>query len=228
MSLEDLYYVLNRLMSISQEEIKKMVERRRLIVGISGATGIVYGIRLLQMLKKTDVESHLVVSKASYKTLTFETDMTAEELRSLADVTYPTCDIGAAISSGSFKTMGMVIAPCSIRTMSEIASGVTSNLLTRAADVVLKERRRLVLMVRETPLHVGHLKSMLAVTENGGIIAPPVPAFYICPETLDDIINHTVGRVLDLFDTEVGSIKRWGEDINGHVLKQDQKKVASQ
>ncbi|MHC5820787.1 MAG: UbiX family flavin prenyltransferase [Nostoc sp.] len=206
-----------------------MVERQRLIVGISGATGIVYGIRLLEMLKKTNVESHLVVSKASHKTLAHETDMTAEHLRKLADISYSTCDIGAAISSGSFKTMGMVIAPCSIRTMSEIATGVTSNLLTRAADVVLKERRRLVLMVRETPLHAGHLKSMLAVIENGGIIAPPMPAFYTRPQTLDDIINHTVGRVLDLFDVDAGCVKRWGEDVNQYLWKQDleKKKVAS-
>lgn len=206
-----------------------MVERQRLIVGISGATGIVYGIRLLEMLKKINVESHLVVSKASHTTLAHETDMTAEHLRKLADISYSTCDIGAAISSGSFKTMGMVIAPCSIRTMSEIASGVTSNLLTRAADVVLKERRRLVLMVRETPLHAGHLKSMLAVTESGGIIAPPMPAFYTRPETLDDIINHTVGRVLDLFDVDAGCVKRWGEDVNEYLWKQDleKKKVAS-
>jgi len=198
-----------------------MFGRRRLIVGISGATGIVYGIRLLQMLKEANIESHLVVSKASEKILAYETNMTVRDLRSLADVTYSISNVGAAIASGSFKTMGMVIAPCSIRTMSEIASGVTSNLLTRAADVVLKERRRLVLMLRETPLHAGHLRSMLAVTESGGIIAPPVPAFYTRPETLDDIINHTVGRVLDLFDIDVECVKRWGEETNSYVLKQN-------
>jgi len=188
-----------------------MTAKQRLIVGISGASGIIYGIRLLEVIRKVGIESHLVVSKSAETTRDFETDMTAQELRSLADVTYSISDIGAAISSGSFKTMGMVIIPCSIRSLSEIASGVTSSLLTRAADVVLKERRRLVLVVRETPLHAGHLKSMLAVTESGAIIAPPVPAFYNCPKTLDDIINHTVGRVLDLFDIDAGCVKRWGE-----------------
>lgn len=188
-----------------------MTAKQRLIVGISGASGIIYGIRLLEVIRKLGIESHLVVSKSAEITRDFETDMTTQELRSLADVTYSISDIGAAISSGSFKTMGMVIIPCSIRSLSEIANGVTSNLLTRAADVVLKERRRLVLVVRETPLHAGHLKSMLAVTESGAIIAPPVPAFYNRPKTLDDIINHTVGRALDLFDIDAGCVKRWGE-----------------
>lgn len=197
-----------------------MVAKQRLVVGISGASGIIYGIKLLQMLREVSVESHLVVSKSAEMTLGYETDMTAQELRSLADVNYSISDIGAAISSGSFKTMGMVIAPCSIRSMSEIASGNTGNLLTRAADVVLKERRRLVLVVRETPLHAGHLRSLLAVTESGAIIAPPVPAFYNRPKTLDDIINHTVGRVLDLFDIDVGCLKRWGEVNNGFVPSQ--------
>ncbi|MBW4595662.1 MAG: UbiX family flavin prenyltransferase [Brasilonema angustatum HA4187-MV1] len=188
-----------------------MTPKQRLIVGISGASGIIYGIRLLEVLRRVSIESHLVVSKSAEITRDFETDMTAQELRSLADVTYSISDISAAISSGSFKTMGMVIIPCSIRTLSEISNGITSNLLSRAADVVLKERRRLVLVVRETPLHAGHLKNMLAVTESGAIIAPPVPAFYNCPKTLDDIINHTVGRVLDLFDIEAGCVQRWGE-----------------
>jgi flavin prenyltransferase len=188
-----------------------MAHTRRLIVGISGATGIIYGIRLLQMLRETDIESHLIVSRGAELTRGYETNMTADELKSLADFTYPLNDVGAAISSGSFKTMGMIVAPCSIKTLSEIAHGTTSNLLTRAADVVLKEHRRLVLMVRETPLHTGHLKSMLLAAESGAIISPPVPAFYHCPNTLDDIVNHTVGRVLDLFDIEVGCVKRWGE-----------------
>ncbi|WP_439622799.1 UbiX family flavin prenyltransferase [Gemmata sp.] len=185
--------------------------RRRMIVGISGATGIIYGVRLLEVLRRLDVETHLVVSRAGDLTRTHETDLTAAELRALADVTYNPADVGAAIASGSFRTMGMVVAPCSIRTLSEIATGVTGALLSRAADVCLKERRRLVLMVRETPLHAGHLKSMLAVTEAGGVIAPPVPAFYTRPRTLEDVVDHTVARVLDLFDLESPSATRWGE-----------------
>ncbi|WP_046245393.1 UbiX family flavin prenyltransferase [Hymenobacter terrenus] len=185
--------------------------RRRLIVGISGATGVVYAIRLLQLLREADIETHLVVSKPGEMTRAYETEMSAKDLRALADVSYSITDVGAAISSGSFKTMGMVVAPCSIRTLSEIATGVTSSLLTRAADVVLKERRRLVLLVRETPLHAGHLKSMLAATENGAIIAPPVPAFYTGAQTIDDLVDHTVGRVLDLFDIDTAVVKRWGE-----------------
>lgn len=189
--------------------------RRRVIVGISGATGIVYGIRLLETLRRLDVESHLVVSKAGDLTRAYETGLSAADLRALADVNYKPADVGAAIASGSFRTMGMVVAPCSVRTLSEIATGVTGTLLTRAADVCLKERRRLVLMVRETPLHAGHLKSMLAVTEAGGVIAPPVPAFYTRPHTLGDMVDHTVARVLDLFDLEVPSATRWGEP-SGH------------
>jgi flavin prenyltransferase len=171
----------------------------------------VYGIRLLQILKKHDVETHLVVSKAGEMTRAYETKLSAKELKALADVTYNVNDIAAAIASGSFKTMGMIVAPCSIRTLSEIATGTTQNLLTRAADVVLKERRRLVLMVRETPLHAGHLKTMLQVTESGGIIAPPVPAFYMGATTIEEIVDHTVGRVLDLFDIEIDEMQRWGE-----------------
>jgi len=183
----------------------------RMIIGISGATGIIYGVRLLQVLKQQGIETHLVVSKAGEMTRAYETDLSMQQLRALADVWYPIADVGAAIASGSFKTMGMIIAPCSIHTMSEIAHGTTSNLLTRAADVVLKERRRLVLMLRETPLTAGHLKSMLAVSESGGIIAPPVPAFYIRPRTIEEIVDHTVGRVLDLFDIEMAGMQRWGE-----------------
>jgi 4-hydroxy-3-polyprenylbenzoate decarboxylase len=182
-----------------------------MIIGISGATGVIYGVRLLQVLKQQGIETHLIVTKAAEMTRAYETDLSSQQLRSLADIWYPVTDIGAAIASGSFKTMGMIIAPCSIRTMSEIAHGITSNLLTRAADVVLKERRRLVLLVRETPLTAGHLRTMLAVTESGGIIAPPVPAFYIQPHTLTEVVDHTVGRVLDLFDIEIEGLQRWGE-----------------
>jgi 4-hydroxy-3-polyprenylbenzoate decarboxylase len=182
-----------------------------MIIGISGATGIIYGVRLLQVLKQQGIETHLVVSKAGEMTRAYETELSMQQLRALADVWYPIADVGAAIASGSFKTMGMIIAPCSIHTMSEIAHGTTSNLLTRAADVVLKERRRLVLMLRETPLTAGHLKSMLAVSDSGGIIAPPVPAFYIRPRTIEEIVDHTVGRVLDLFDIEMAGMQRWGE-----------------
>jgi 4-hydroxy-3-polyprenylbenzoate decarboxylase len=185
--------------------------KRRLVVGVSGATGIVYGIRLLQMLRVAGIESHLVVSAAGDMTRAFETKYTRDDLRKLADVNYAIGDVGAAISSGSFRTMGMVVAPCSMRTLAEIATGVTSSLLTRAADVALKERRRLVLMVRETPLHAGHLRNMLAATESGAIIAPPVPAFYPLPTTIEEIVDHTVGRVLDLFDVDTPAVHRWRE-----------------
>ncbi len=186
--------------------------RRRMVVGITGATGIVYGVRVLRALRELEIESHLVVSKAGEMTRAYETDMSAEELRGLADVVYSPGDIAAPISSGSFRTMGMIVAPCSVRTMSDIANGVTSGLISRAADVCLKERRRLVLLLRETPLHAGHLKSMLAVTEMGGIIAPPVPAFYSRPQSLDDMVTHTIGRVLDLFDLDLQAFPRWGEE----------------
>jgi flavin prenyltransferase len=190
-----------------------MAAPRRLIVGITGATGIVYGVRLLELLRGTGIETHLVVSRAGDLTRAHELDLSAKELRALASVSYPATDLGAAISSGSFRTMGMVVAPCSVRTLAEIASGVTTNLLTRAADVVLKERRRLVLLVRETPLHAGHLKNMLAVTEAGGVIMPPIPAFYVRPRSIDELVTNTVCRALDLFDLDVGRLKRWGEHI---------------
>jgi len=180
-----------------------------LIVGISGASGAIYGVRLLQALHGKKIPAHLIVSKSAALTLKEETDITIEQVRELAETTYQNTDVGAAISSGSFKTRGMVIAPCSIRTMSDIAYGTTDSLLSRAADVTLKERRRLVLIVREAPLHAGHLRSMLAATENGAVILPPVPAFYHRPKTIDDIINQTVGRCLDLFDLDVGLVKRW-------------------
>jgi flavin prenyltransferase len=182
---------------------------RRLVVGISGASGAIYGVRILEILKDSDIETHLVMSRSAEMTLSYETDIKARDLRKLATVTHPVGDIGASISSGSFQTMGMVIAPCSIKTMSEIACGVTSTLLSRAADVVLKERRRLVLAVRETPLHGGHLRTMAALFDMGAIIAPVVPAFYNTPKTVDDIVNHTVGRLLDLFGIETGVVKRW-------------------
>ena len=180
-----------------------------LIVGISGASGAIYGVRMLEALRKAKIPSHLIVSKSAALTLKEEADLTVNQLRELADVTYPNGDLGAAVSSGSFKTRGMVIVPCSIRMVSDIAYGTTDSLLSRAADVVLKERRRLVLVVRETPLHAGHLRSLLAATENGAIIMPPVPAFYHRPKTIDDIVNQTVGRCLDLFDIDSGLVKRW-------------------
>ncbi|ARN73350.1 UbiX family flavin prenyltransferase [Oceanicoccus sagamiensis] len=185
---------------------------RRLIIGISGASGIVYGVRMLEMLKETDIETHLVMSKSAELTLGYEMDIKAKDVHALADEVHSVKNVGASISSGSFPTMGMVIAPCSVRSMSEIASGITSSLLTRAADVILKERRKLVLMVRETPLHTGHLRTMTALSEMGAIVAPPLPAFYNQPESIDDIVNHSVGRVLDLFDIDTGMVKRWGVD----------------
>ena len=182
---------------------------KRIIVGISGASGIAYGVRALELLRDAGVESHLVVSKSAKLTLHHELDMSLKDLEALAHVVYPAQDVGAAISSGSFATGGMLIAPCSVRTMSEIATGVTSTLLTRAADVVLKERRRLVLMVRETPLHAGHLRTMTHLAEIGAVIAPPVPAFYTRPESIDEMVTQSVGRALDLFDLELDSVKRW-------------------
>jgi flavin prenyltransferase len=181
----------------------------RLIVGISGASGTIYGVRLLELLRKAEVETHLVMSRSAEMTLAYETDIKPKDVRALASVHYAVTDVGAAISSGSFPTMGMIIAPCSIRTMSEIASGVTASLLSRAADVVLKEKRRLVLAIRETPLHVGHLRSMTVLAEIGAVIAPIVPAFYNRPRSVDDIVNHTCGRLLDLFGIDTGIVKRW-------------------
>ncbi|HEY8580544.1 MAG TPA: UbiX family flavin prenyltransferase [Beijerinckiaceae bacterium] len=182
---------------------------KRIIVGISGASGIIYGVRMLAALRALGVETHLVVSKAAEMTLAYESDLKAKDLRDLADVYHPMSDIGASISSGSFPTLGMVITPCSIRTMSEIATGVTGSLMSRAADVVLKERRRLVLAVRETPLHTGHLRTMLTLSEMGAVIAPLMPAFYNRPQSLDDIVDHSVGRLLDLFGLDAGIVKRW-------------------
>jgi 4-hydroxy-3-polyprenylbenzoate decarboxylase len=183
-----------------------------LIVGISGASGAVYGVRTLEVLRQIGVSAHLILSRAAAQTLKEEMDLSVEAARQLADVAYSNSDVGAAVSSGSFKTRGMIVVPCSIRTLSDIAYGGTDSLLSRAADVVLKERRRLVLVVRETPLHAGHLRSMMAATENGAIVLPPVPAFYHRPRTIDDIVNQTVGRALDLFDIDAGIVKRWRDD----------------
>lgn len=183
-------------------------EPRRLIVGISGASGVIYGVRLLERLKGKDIETHLIMSKSAEMTLAYETNLKPKDVKALASVTHPIGDIGAAISSGSFRTMGMVIVPCSVRTMSEIATGVTSTLMSRAADVVLKEKRRLVLALRETPLHGGHLRTMVTLSDIGAVVAPIVPALYTKPKTVDDIVNHTVGRLLDFFDVET-PIKRW-------------------
>ena len=185
---------------------------QRIIVGITGASGIVYGIRALELLRELNIESHLIMSKSAELTLSYESKMKAADVKALADHVHPIKNVGASIASGSFKTMGMLIAPCSIRTMSEIATGITSSLMSRAADVVLKERRRLVLMVRETPLHTGHLRTMTNLSEMGAIIAPPVPAFYSKPTTLDDMVTQTVGRTLDLFELNSDSVKRWQED----------------
>jgi 4-hydroxy-3-polyprenylbenzoate decarboxylase len=185
------------------------LDKPRIVVGISGASGIVYGIRALQRLKEAGVETHLVMTNAAKVTLAYETNMKVADVEALASVTHRHDDIGAAISSGSFKTIGMLVAPCSIRSLSEIATGVTAGLLARAADVALKERRRVVLMIRETPLHAGHLRQMLAVTEMGAIVTPPSPAFYALPKSIDEMIDHTVGRALDLFDIEVGGVRRW-------------------
>jgi 4-hydroxy-3-polyprenylbenzoate decarboxylase len=182
---------------------------KRLIVGISGASGIIYGVRLLQALKTLPVETHLVMTRTAEVTLAHETSMKVADVRRLADVAYPIGDLAAAISSGSFQTIGMIVAPCSMRSLGEIAHGISSNLLTRAADVVLKERRRLVLVTRETPLHTIHLRNLVTVSELGAIVAPPMPAFYNKPKTLDDVVDHTVGRLLDLFDLDTGKVKRW-------------------
>lgn len=181
----------------------------RLVVGISGASGVIYGVRLLEALRPLPVETHLVMTRTAEVTLAHETRLKVSDVRRLADVAYGVEDLAGAISSGSFRTMGMVVAPCSMRSLGEIAHGITSNLLTRAADVSLKERRKLVLVARETPLHAIHLRNMAQLAEMGAIIAPPMPAFYNRPESLDDIIDHTVGRLLDLFDLDTGKVKRW-------------------
>ncbi len=183
--------------------------KKRLIIGISGASGAVYGIRLLEILQGSDIETHLVISKAARITIAQETTYRLSDIQKLADENHSVDDIAASISSGSFRTTGMIIAPCSMRTLAEIATGMNGNLLSRAADVVLKERRRLVLMVRESPFHTVHLSHMKTLSEMGAVIAPPLPAFYNSPESIDDIVNHSVGRVLDLFDINTDIVKRW-------------------
>ena len=186
----------------------------RLIIGISGASGVAYGVRALHLLRNAGVETHLVMTRTAELTLAYETSLKVADVRAAAMRVHEIDDMAAPIASGSFLTSGMIVAPCSIRSMSEIATGVTSNLLTRAADVTLKERRRLVLMVRETPLHTGHLRTMTALSEMGAIIAPPVPAFYAKPQTLEDLVDFAVGRVLDLFAIRAAPMRRWGEDAD--------------
>lgn len=190
-----------------------MGERPRLIVGISGASGAAYGLRTLDACRELGIESHLVLTKAAALTLSDELDLSVADASAKADVVHKLSDVGASIASGSFRTLGMIVAPCSVRTMSEIATGVTSTLLTRAADVTLKEKRRLVLIVRETPLHLGHLRTMTQLSEMGAVIAPPMPAFYTRPNSLEEVIDQSVGRALDLFGLDWGPVKRWGVDI---------------
>jgi len=189
-----------------------MASGEALVIGMTGASGAVYGKRLLEILAAIGIPTHLVMSRSAEITVAHETNVKIAEIKSLATHVHAPQDIAASIASGSFRTRGMIVAPCSIRSMSEIATGVTSSLLTRAADVTLKERRRLVLMVRETPLHLGHLRTMVQLAEMGAIIAPPVPAFYACPTSLADMVDHTVGRILDLFDIDSGTVRRWSRD----------------
>jgi len=202
------------------DKIVILMKKQRLIIGITGASGIQYGIRMLELLRSTDIETHFVISQAGKIALRLETDQSLSDVQSLAHVSYKINDIAAPIASGSFETLGMIVAPCSISSLSQIATGVTTNLLTRAADVVLKERRRLVLMVRETPLHTGHLRTMVQASEIGAIIAPPMPAFYAEPESINDLVEQTVSRTLDLFDIQTPTVKRWGEELRGGKRRQ--------
>jgi 4-hydroxy-3-polyprenylbenzoate decarboxylase len=195
----------------ARETAKNKAER--LVIGLSGASGVAYGIRALEACRELGIESHLVMTKPAEMTIGYETELSPRQVAAKADYSYAVSDIAAPIASGSFKTKGMIVAPCSVRTMSEIATGVTTSLLTRAADVMLKERRPLVLMVRETPLHLGHLRSMTALAEMGAIILPPVPAFYAEPRTLSDLVDQMVGRALDLFGYDWPDVKRWGEEL---------------
>ena len=188
-------------------------EKPRLVVGISGASGVVYGLRALDACRELGVESHLVLSKSAALTLSQETDFSVGQVNEKADVVHRAGDVGASIASGSYRTLGMIVAPCSVRTMSEIATGVTASLLTRAADVTLKERRPLVLMVRETPLHLGHLRTLTRLAEMGAVIAPPLPAFYAKPQSIAEMVDQSVGRALDLFGLAWRPVKRWGEDL---------------
>ncbi|KQW20535.1 aromatic acid decarboxylase [Afipia sp. Root123D2] len=196
--------------------------QKRLIVGISGASGAVYGVRLLEVLKDSGIQTHLVMSRAARITLATETSYKVSDVERLAAVVHSNEDIGAACASGSFHTLGMVIAPCSVKTMSEIATGVTGHLISRAADVALKERRRVVLLLRETPLHLGHIRSMAAVTEAGAVVFPPVPAFYARPASLEEMVDHTIGRVLDLFDIDAGLVRRWTGERSRPKAKADE------
>jgi len=189
------------------------LEKDRLIVGISGASGVAYGIRLLEALSALQIESHLVVTQAGQMTIGYETALKPKDVAAKADVAYAAGDIAAPIASGSFKTKGMIVAPCSVRSWSEIATGVTTNLLTRAADVTLKERRPLILLIRESPLHVGHLRSLTQLAEMGAIVLPPAPAFYAEPKSVADIVDQMVGRTLDLLGYDWPRVKRWGEDL---------------
>jgi 4-hydroxy-3-polyprenylbenzoate decarboxylase len=186
--------------------------QRRLIVGITGASGVIYGERLLRTLARLEIETHLVLTRSAALTISYELDQPVEAIKALASKVHPMNDVGASIASGSYRTDGMIVAPCSMHTLAAIASGVCDNLLTRAADVILKERRRLVLMVRETPLHLGHLRNMTAVTEMGAIVSPPVPAFYARPKSIEALVDHTVGRALDLFGIDSGAVTRWRQD----------------
>ena len=193
---------------------------RKLIIGISGASGAVYGIRTLQVLRDmSDVETHLVLSPSAKRTILEETDWDVPAVEALADVVHSHRDIGAAIASGSFRTIGMLVAPCSIKSLSGIANCYSNNLLTRAADVCLKERRRLVLLVRETPLHLGHIELLGQAARYGAVVLPPMPAFYSRPQTVDDIVNHTVGKALDQFDIPHQLFKRWKEPAGGEALR---------
>lgn len=190
-----------------------MEKQKRVILGVTGASGAIYAKRALQSLAAAGIETHLVVSKAAEMTIRYELGVSVRDFAEPAAARYAPADVGAPISSGSFLTEGMLIAPCSVKTMSEIATGVTGGLISRAADVVLKERRRLVLMVRETPFHLGHLRTMTQLAEMGAIIAPPLPAFYTEPQSVEALVDHSVGRVLDLLGIETDLAKRWGEDL---------------
>lgn len=189
-----------------------------IILAITGASGAIYGIRILEELKKKGVTSHLIISRWGKETIKTETDYTIEEVESLADLVYDEDNMAAAVSSGSFKCDGMIVAPCSMKTLSGIAHGYTEDLITRAGDVTIKERRKLILMVRETPLNPMHLENMLKLSQIGVTIMPPVPVFYTKPQTLDDVINQTVGRVLDQFGIEIGSMKRWGASVGKEAV----------
>jgi 4-hydroxy-3-polyprenylbenzoate decarboxylase len=208
----------------NENKVVKGELRTRLVVGLSGASGVAYGIRLLEALRELEIESHLVMSKPAEMTIGYETSLTPKQVAAKADFRYVITDIGAPIASGSFKTGGMIVAPCSVRSMSEIATGVTTSLLTRAADVTLKERRPLILMVRETPLHLGHLRTLVALSEMGAIILPPVPAFYAEPKSLSDLVDQMVGKALDLLGYQWPKMKRWGEELSNGARGKARKK----